>query len=60
MADQVGKRCATCRFARDPTIMKAYEVEVEYMTCWRDLPHVCQPCNTCNFWEPEEVEDGRR
>lgn len=63
MADQVGKRCATCRFARDPFTVKVYEVRIDYLTCRRDrrdIPHVCQPCNTCNFWESKEDDDGRR
>lgn len=59
MAEQKEKRCATCRFARDPFTVKVYEVKIDYLTCRRDqldIPHVCQPCNTCNFWEPKEVE----
>lgn len=56
MEGQKGKRCDTCKFAKGMTTIKVYEVEVKYMTCWRDLPHVCQPCNTCNFWEPKEAE----
>ena len=63
MADQVGKRCATCRFARDPFTVKVYGVEIDCLTCRRDrrdIPHVCQPCNTRNFWEPKEGDDGRR
>lgn len=56
MADQVGKRCATCRFAKNPHTTKSTVVDVKYLTCWHNLPHVCQPCNTCNFWEPKEVE----
>ena len=60
MGEQKDKHCDTCKFAKDLTTMKVYEVEVEYMTCWRDLPHVCYPCNTCNFWEPREDDDGRR
>ena len=43
MADQVGKRCATCKFAKN-------------LTCWHNLPHECQPWNRCDFWEPKEVE----
>lgn len=59
MEGQKGKRCATCRYAKDPTIMKVYEIEVKYMTCWRDLPHVYKPCNTCNLWKPKEDVDGQ-
>lgn len=56
MADQVGKRCATCRFARDPFTVKVYEVKIDYLTCWHNMPHECQPWNRCDFWEPKEVE----
>lgn len=56
MADQVGKRCATCNFAKNPHTTKSTVVEVKYLTCWRNLPHECQPWNRCDFWEPKEAE----
>lgn len=56
MADQVGKRCATCRHAKNPHTTKSTVVEVKYLTCWHNLPHECQPWNRCNFWEPKEAE----
>lgn len=56
MTDQVGKRCATCKFAKNPHTTKSAVVEVKYLTCWHNLPHECQPWNRCDLWEPKEVE----
>lgn len=55
MAKQMDKHCDTCRFAKNPHTTKSTVVEVKCLTCWYNLPHECQPCNTCNFWEPKEA-----
>lgn len=56
MSCKVGKRCATCKHAKNQHTTKIAVVEVKYLTCWRNLPHECKPWNRCNFWEPKEDE----
>ena len=56
MPSKMGKRCATCKFAKNPHTTKSTVVEVKYLTCWHNLPHVCQPWNRCDFWEQKEVK----
>lgn len=54
MPTETGERCVTCRYARNPHTEHSEVVDVKLLTCFRDLPHVCQPWNRCKYWEPKE------